>query len=391
MPIIRDFNKDLVPMDNFIEARKNDLIRVTEFFNSGKGLAFAGKQALLRTSPALTKLADPSNTQADKALIKQEAIQGAKDAASHLVTILAQVPVNGTGTHFLYNDILRLVQEPGNLFYAGNGNAANEALYGGVITIGKSNKRRGKQTWDEQGFAPTGKSDDIGLSGVIKNIDLSEDTNNTADVIDRTRELISKDSLPIVFSIVGEPVSTLVFRGFIQGLSDSFSANWSAYQYVGRGEPMYTYTGGTRGINYTMMIPVFSAKEQKPTYRKLNSLLSYTYPKYVNNLPQGTVAKMRIGDYINCYGVITSMNVTVGQDVPWSTPESEYINGVEVPIQRILPQVINLTISINIIHERLPERELDNRPRYIGNQAFLGEASATTTGVENEQVLEDGQ
>ena len=50
MPIIRDFNKDLVPMDNPIEARKNDLIRITEWLNSPAGLKFAGKQALLRTT-----------------------------------------------------------------------------------------------------------------------------------------------------------------------------------------------------------------------------------------------------------------------------------------------------------------------------------------------------
>ena len=380
MPIIRDFNKDLVPMDNPIEARKNDLIRVTEVLASGRGLAFAGKQALLRGSIPATKLAKPDLAPEERFQLGREALAGAATAAAHIATILAQVPVNGTGTHFLYNEIARLVAEPGQLYYAGTDNAANQALYNGTINISvNSKKMRGEKTWDDRGFAPTNKPDDIGLAGVL---------NNEAE---STKNLILKDTLPIVFSIVGEPDSTLVFRGFIQGLSDSFSANWSAYQYVGRGEPMYTYTGGTRGITYTMMIPVFSAKEQGPTYRKLNSLLSYTYPKYVDNLPQGTVAKMRIGDYINCYGVITSMNVTVGEDVPWSTPESENIDGVEVPIQRILPQVVNLTISINIIHERLPEREVDNRPRYIGNQAFLGEGVATTTGVENGQFLGDDQ
>ena len=379
MPIIRDFNKDLVPMDNPIEARKNDLIRITEWLASPAGLKFAGKQALLRASAG--------NSSKNRADLLANVGKGATDAASAIAVILAQIPVSGTGTHFLFNELSSLAFQ-NTSFYANNRFAATQANYKGVITISankdgegkrEKNRFRGSKTWDEQGFAPTGESDEIGLKGVLNNKD------------DATKNLIVKDTLPIVFSIVDEPDSTLIFRGFIQGLSDSFSANWSAYQYVGRGEPMYTYTGGTRGISYTMMIPVFSAKEQKPTYRKLNSLLSYTYPKYVNNLPQGTVAKMRIGDYISCYGVITSMNATVGQDVPWSTPESEYIDGVEVPVQRILPQVINLTISINIIHERLPERELDNRPRYIGNQALLGLASVTTTGVENEQFLEDGQ
>ena len=347
MPIIRDFNKDLVPMDNFIEARKNDLIRVTEFFNSGKGLAFAGKQALLRTSPALTKLADPSNTQADKVLIKQEAIQGAKDAASHLATILAQVPVNGTGTHFLYNDILRLIQEPGNLFYAGNGNAANEALYRGVVTIGKSRKRRGKQTWDAQGFAPTGESDDIGVTTVGEGA---------------TKERISKDTLPVVFYIVGEKASFIIFRGFVTGLTNSFNANWNAVNYVGRGEAMYTYANSTRGISFKLQVPMFSKQEQEACYKKVNSLTSHIYPKYENNLPQGTLTGLRIGDYFNQYCVINSITDTVDINVPWSVGSANLM----------LPQVINLQINAQVVHRNLPTRYLgiseNNVLPYIGTK-----------------------
>lgn len=356
MPIIRDFNKDLVPMDNPIEARKNDLIRITEWLTSPAGLKFAGKQALLR--------ATAGNNSKNRADLLANAGKGATDAASAIAVILAQVPLNGTGTHFLFNELSSLAFQNSS-FYTNNRFASTQANYTGVINIGKSNRVRGERTWAEQGFGRAGESDDIGLSGVL---------NNEAD---STKNLILKDTLPIVFSIVGEPDSTLVFRGFIQGLSDNFSANWQAYQYVGRGEPLYTYTGGTRGISYNMMIPVFSEAEQEPTYKKLNSLLSYTYPKYEGNLPQGTVAKMRIGDYISCYATITSLNVTVGEGVPWSTPTGE---------QRILPQVINLNIAVNVIHERLPERELDGRPRYIGNQAFVPKPE-----VISDDVIERGQ
>ncbi len=345
-------------MDNPIEARKNDLLRITEWLASTAGLKFAGKQALLRTTGNLDSFSRKD--------ILNAAGRGTADAASAIAVILAQVPLNGTGTHFLFNELSSLAFQNSS-FYTGNRFASMQANYTGVITIGKADKLRvrGKKTWEDRGFGRAGESDDIGLAGVL---------NNRAD---DTKNLIAKDTLPIVFSIVGEPDSTLVFRGFIQGLSDNFSANWQAYQYVGRGEPLYTYTGGTRGISYNMMIPVFSEAEQEPTYKKLNSLLSYTYPKYESNLPQGTVAKMRIGDYISCYATVTSLNVTVGEGVPWSTPTGE---------QRILPQVINLNITVNVIHERLPERELDGRPRYIGNQAFLLNPKVEADPVTGEMV-----
>jgi len=336
MPIIRDYTDPFLErLDSQVAARATDLTRIAEFLASPSGVNFAAKQALLKdlNSPTL---------------------------ASRLASILAQVPVSGTGLHFsAYSN------QPG-LTYVGR-ETSQEGLWSGQIVVRKSSKMRGSKSWDESSHHGAGFSDDIGLAGVL---------NNEAD---STKNLILRDTLPIVFSIIGEPDSTLVFRGFIQGLSDNFSANWQAYQYVGRGEPLYTYTGGTRGISYNMMIPVFSEAEQEPTYKKLNSLLSYTYPKYESNLPQGTVAKMRIGDYISCYATITSLNVTVGEGVPWSTPTGE---------QRILPQVINLNIAVNVIHERLPERELDGRPRYIGNQAFVPKPKVTSGPTQNATQLD---
>lgn len=359
MPLIQNL-KDDVSLQ--FEARKNDLERITKWLASPAGLKFVGKQALLRTS---------ANTNiTDRASLLNGAGAGVADAASAIAAILAQVPLAGTGTHFLFNELSAIAFQD-NTSYAGNRNAANEANYQGVVTIKKTKKMRGAKTYEEQGLAPTGQSDEIGKLGILHSTDKKEDINAA----------IKKDALPISFSIVGEPNSTLIFRGFIQGLSDNFSANWNAYNYVGRAEPLYTYTGASRGIGYTMMIPIFSAAEQEPTYKKLNSLLSYAYPKYVNDLPQGTVARMKLGDYITCYGVINSMTVTVANDVPWSTPDDT---------QRLLPQVINLNLNLNVIHERMPERYTEGTPYFIGNKALTPRPAVTTDNVIERGIVPNG-
>ena len=334
MPIIRDFTDPFLQrLDSQLVARTTDLERIAEFLASPAGVNFAAKQALLRdvNSPTL---------------------------AARLASILAQVPLSGTGIHFSPIDFDPLKT------YAGNAIAATEAKVAGTITVRKTRRMRGQQTWKNRGFSEVGTSDTVGTTGILGNES------------DEAKAAIKSDTLPIVFSIVGEPNSTIVFRGFIQGLSDSFSANWNAFNYVGRGETLYNYTNGTRGIGYTMMVPMFSEAEQEPTYRKLNSLLSYAYPKYVDNLPQGTVAKMKLGDYITCYGTITSMVASVTEDVPWSTPDGE---------NRILPQVISLQVSLNVIHERLPERYIEGDPFYVGNKALLPKGV-----VEAENVIERG-
>jgi len=335
MPIIRDFNKDLVPMDNPIEARKNDLIRVTEWLASPAGLKFAGKQALLRTTGNLDSFSRKD--------ILKAAGRGAADAASAIAMILAQVPLNGTGTHFLFNELSSLAFQQDS-FYAGNRNAANQANYKGTVNI-KVKKPSFRKSNSEIGEAK--KSDGIGKSFVQENESQA------------VKDLIAKDTLPVVFSIAGESKSTLVFRGFVQGINDSYNANWNGYNYVGRGETLYTYSSSTRTLSFQLTIPIFSKQEQEPVYRKVNSLLSHVYPKYGDsNLAQGTLTKLRLGDYINSYGVITSITSNIAVEVPWSSADS-YYGGQGNNL--ILPQVLILQIGMNVIHEKLPERHLGER------------------------------
>jgi hypothetical protein len=138
MPLIRDFNDpNLVPMDNPIEARKNDLRRITEWLASPAGLKFAAKQGLLRAS------AGNNSNNRDELLTNVG--RGAADAASAIAIILAQVPLAGTGTHFLFNELSSLAFQ-NNSFYAGNRFASMQANYRGTVTVKKSNRSRGEKT-----------------------------------------------------------------------------------------------------------------------------------------------------------------------------------------------------------------------------------------------------
>lgn len=355
MPIIRDFNKDLVPMDNPIEARKNDLIRITEWLNSPAGLKFAAKQGLLR--------ATAGNNSNNRDELLRNVGQGATDAASAIAIILAQVPVAGTGTHFLFNELSSLAFQNSS-FYVGNRFASMQANYNGTISIKTSNRIRGQRLLDAAGpdgygFGRAGESDEVGLSGIT-----SEDI-----------KLVNTDTVPVVFSVVGESNSTLVFRGFTQGITDNINASWNNINYVGRGETLYTYNSTTRTLGFTLQVPIFSEAEQDPTYRKANALMSYAYPKYGSTgLAQGTVLKLRIGDLISCFATPTGISHTVATEVPWSNGNTNLL----------LPQVLVFNVNVNVIHERLPER-------YLGEGAlpFLGQndTQEQTSNNTQEQAL----
>ena len=98
MPIIRDFNKDLVPMDNPIEARKNDLIRITEWLASPAGLKFAGKQALLRTTGNLDSFSRTDIQKAAEATRRGEVFSGVRQAGFR--TNIEQARINARSARF---------------------------------------------------------------------------------------------------------------------------------------------------------------------------------------------------------------------------------------------------------------------------------------------------
>ena len=89
---------------NQLNARTNDLERFTKLLTSKPGLKFAGNQALLAQTNTLNNLKKAGKTGGLKGLgkaILAKAKDTVIDTAKASASILAQVPVNGTGTHFI--------------------------------------------------------------------------------------------------------------------------------------------------------------------------------------------------------------------------------------------------------------------------------------------------
>jgi hypothetical protein len=128
-----------------INRRIDDLSRITQMMVDKPGLSFLGNEALLKQTDLLKKL--------EKAESKgQFALQQAKDSALHVVktalSTLAQVPVGGTGLHFLKafrtDTYIRPVNEEDTsaftqFFGRGGVEGAPSALRGEVIPTDPNN------------------------------------------------------------------------------------------------------------------------------------------------------------------------------------------------------------------------------------------------------------
>ena len=181
----------------------------------------------------------------------------------------------------------------------------------------------------------------------------------------------------------------IVFRAFIDGYSDRYSANHNTVKYNGRAEEFYTYNSFNRDISIDFKIAAQSRHEMRPLYRKLNYLVAQTAPSYSNTSGriQTPYVNLTMGDYFNNIpGVITAVNIGWKQDYTWEialdkrTTETEEIDAGGNPVvvstttgqdsqMLVLPHVLDVSVSFQPIHSFTPRNDL-NTP-FIGINDYL--------------------
>lgn len=171
------------------------------------------------------------------------------------------------------------------------------------------------------------------------------------------------------------------FRSYINGITDSFNADWSEFKYLGRGEKFFNYQGFDRTLSLNWTVFAQSKPELSTMYQKLNYLASTLAPDFSDaGFMRGNIHQLTIGGYVYEYpGVITSLTYTTPDDSTWEiaipskrtqdnqdpgTPEitediniKELAHRIEVqmtfrPISNFLPQTVKDINGAGSINER---------------------------------------
>lgn len=359
----KDIDNPGRPASGQIQARIDDTLRITRMLLD-KGPIFAAKQALL--------------------LAGKQGFNAIPQTARILANIIAQVPVNGTGTHFLPSGRAH--------FYTGVNNAASNALYSGVVggtsrtgpafNIPTRLFSRASQlapptdlTANSTTAGLTVRGNDLKSKGQ-KNAPISIERSSsinlengygfgqvgTVDLINATGIFTSqtqadtdpaKDLVPFTFKILKissqgafEDVSVIKVRPFITSFSDNNTGTWNGTSYVGRGENFYVFQNHSRNLGFSFKLAAFSEAELIPMYEKVNLLISTTAPSYSSaGLMRGTVVKLTFGNYlVDTPVIMNSVNVSIETDVPWDITPS-----------RILPSVLTVSVQATVLHTFTPQ------------------------------------
>jgi hypothetical protein len=153
----------------------------------------------------------------------------------------------------------------------------------------------------------------------------------------------------------------LAFRAYLENLTDNFNPVWKEFNYLGRGEPFYTYEKFSRDINFTFTLFAHSEQEMSALYTKLNYLMSLATPDYKNNQMRGNYIYLTIGDYIYRQpGVMSSLNISDHFTLPWeialNEPDLESPNNQANAKQYEIPKYLKVQLAFKPIHNFLPKR-----------------------------------
>lgn len=108
-----------------VNHRIDDLVRHTKLLARKPGLKFLGKQALLAQTNIVQTMKQAKKDGNVKEVVKEQLIKTAANTVGATLSILAQIPVNGTGTH--------LIRGLGGNSYLKPGSPDNRSGIGGAI------------------------------------------------------------------------------------------------------------------------------------------------------------------------------------------------------------------------------------------------------------------
>ena len=168
---------------------------------------------------------------------------------------------------------------------------------------------------------------------------------------------LDKDFIKFVFEVVDidEPLKSnkMVFRAYLDSITDDYSATHNSVKYSGRAEKFYTYNEFDRKINLSFKIAAATRHEMKPIYQKLNYLVAQTAPNYKGTRMRTPYMKLTVGDWFNRVpGVLVSVNLSWSKDYPW---EIKLDPGGQDQYMKQLPHILDVTVSFLPIHSFRPE------------------------------------
>lgn len=382
-------------------ARRDDITRLSRLLvtNDGRepaGNRFQANLGIIATQTGINA-GQKAAAQAAEGGLRAGLAAGLRAAGSGVLNsgkvvtgILAQTPVVGTGTHFIYapavnNQYLQKSDDTSGLLSAlgaatgigaGTGiNGANEAyLKGKVSEPGVVQLKEDSNSAPEPIVVRTklysqNKAYEGSLD--VTSVETLElDSEGNFDDSELTQDIIPFNFA--IFSPFSDNVKYIRLRAYLDTFNDSYAGEWNGTKYIGRAENLYNYTGFNRTIDFSFRIAALSRDELLPLYYKLNQVVASTAPDYdeTQSFMRGVFVKLTVGDYLKKVpGFFTQVNLSWNKEYPWEIkagtneavaasiyPSDDPLKGNPTVTYTniVLPHVLDVNMSFQPVHNFNP-------------------------------------
>jgi len=404
------------PSSNQVSKRIDDLKRIGTILTQKPGLKYLANETALNAAKVTPK-SDPNKTVAGNIIsgIGANLFNSVKIIGS----TLAQVPLNGTGTHFVkgfagkgkgtYMSGLdtaphTLARQSGIVFNnipidavnTGEETAGGKSIEGGILKNLQSTTQTSfsKEKEIYSGsiaplFDPNKKIRKelrLGLGDIpVAEKGAKVPRRKTTDSTRKTSWEYSQDKVNMLAPVEGSKLdgltgetardlikfrfkiitpdssNVLYFRAYLNSLNDSFSGNWNTFNYAGRGENFHTYNTFGRSISLGFKIAAQTRWEMRPLYQKIIHLASATAPSYNQaGFMRGTLTEITVGDYIyEQPGFLSNVSYTWNQDYPWEIAMNNPEGKTDSTDLQELPMILDCQLSFTPIHNFVPKTGFD--------------------------------
>lgn len=131
------------------------------------------------------------------------------------------------------------------------------------------------------------------------------------------------------------------FPAFINSISDQHSPSWNSNMDIGRADPKMKYESYSRNISVNFVTAALYNGEHIFYLEALNTITNQCRPTYKPGKGfNGVFTKLKIGNFISAYGILTSFSLDVNNDTPW-------IDNV--------PIYINCSLTLQVVGEKKPD------------------------------------
>jgi len=187
---------------------------------------------------------------------------------------------------------------------------------------------------------------------------------------------------------------SIFFKAFISQFTEQYNSNWVPEHVFGRSDAIQMFKGTTRNISLGIKIPAATAGEAYENLGKVQGLTQFLYPTYAKvdqaqTISQSPLVRLKIMNLIRQAPTATGDIDTMGANYDSYSSTSDPTRGllgviknlnvdhhladdtgvVEKQANTVLPKLITINISFDVIHEH-PLGWDENNPSSFSEKHF---------------------